>query len=181
MSQQNFNDLPEIEFSISSSGITIFSPTRLTTPRYLQFDSKGRCQTCKSDNVEVDYVIQREGVTIFCSRLKQEKYIPFDTATPIIVDRAFLRIKTRNRSFNLPFNRSQTLCCHGNPSNGAGDQQPRVMPSVAEALVKQGELKEEEKEEEMPEGVSSTVHSGTEQVGGIPQAENREENERKNG
>ena len=93
--------VPEIEFSINSHGITIFSDN-LNTPRFIPFDQKGRCNACKSDNVEVDYAIHDTGVILYCSRIKKEVFIQFDKYPMIPKHGASIRIKSRSKAFNVP-------------------------------------------------------------------------------
>jgi hypothetical protein len=78
-----------------------FSPIRLNTPRYLQWDLPGRCTRCHSSIVEIDYVIQPNGVSVFCSRLSAgEHWIAFDK--PMEFDEnATVRLKARNKVLNL--------------------------------------------------------------------------------
>jgi len=92
---------PYIEFTLNSYGITIFSDY-LNTPRFIPFDQKGRCSTCKNDNVEIDYAIHDGGVVLFCSRIKKEVFIQFDKYPLIPREGAIVRIKTRSRAFNIP-------------------------------------------------------------------------------
>ena len=79
---------PEIEFNVNTMGVTVYCPRHLKTPRFVPWDQPGRCSSCRSGSVELDYFIQAEGVTIFSSRLKSDgkSFVPFDeigkTATP---------------------------------------------------------------------------------------------------
>jgi hypothetical protein len=93
--------LPEIEFSVNSFGVTIFS-NYLNTPRFVPFDHKGRCTQCKSDNVDLDYAIHDTGVILYCSRLKKELFIHFDRAPMVPKDGAIVRVKSRSKAFNVP-------------------------------------------------------------------------------
>jgi len=102
--------LSEIEIIVNTSGVTIICPY-LYTPRFIPFDLKGRCKSCKSDNVEIDYVIQPEGITIFCSRLKKEKFVPFDKSAQFNqkdanYDSRTVRIRSRSKSYNIPISRA---------------------------------------------------------------------------
>jgi hypothetical protein len=94
---------PEVDLLVNSNGVTIFCPY-LMTPRFVPFDLKGRCSTCKSDNVEIDYVLQPNGITIYCSRMKQEKFVKFDVPA-LLNDRSFMRIRARGKTYNVPLNR----------------------------------------------------------------------------
>ena len=96
------SNVPEVEFVLNSNGVTVFCP-QLETPRFVPFDQKGRCPTCKSDNVEIDYIIQDDGVTLFCSRMKDKKFIAFDQKLEI-KDKSFFRVRTRTRPYNIPLN-----------------------------------------------------------------------------
>ena len=102
--------LSEFEIIVNTSGVTIICPY-LYTPRFIPFDLKGRCKSCKSDNVEIDYVIQPEGITIFCSRLKKEKFVPFDkfakfNENDVEDNRRTVRIRSRSKSYNIPISRA---------------------------------------------------------------------------
>jgi len=105
--------LSEFEIIVNTSGVTVICPY-LYTPRFIPFDQKGRCKTCKSDNVEIDYVIQPEGITIFCSRLIKEKFVPFDKSAQFNQKDAnynsrAVRIRSRSKSYNIPISRALYL------------------------------------------------------------------------
>ncbi|KAL3117847.1 hypothetical protein niasHT_001438 [Heterodera trifolii] len=97
------SEFPEIEFNVNTMGVTVYSPHRLKTPRFVPWDQPGRCTRCKSGNVELDYFIQPEGVTIFSSRLKDdgENFLPFDEIVDF-GDNAKFRVRSRNKMFTLP-------------------------------------------------------------------------------
>ena len=69
--------LGEAEINISSTGVTVTSK-RLSTPRYIPFDHAGKCRCCKGSEVELDMMITKEGITIWCTRTKQVQFVPFD-------------------------------------------------------------------------------------------------------
>src|SRR3954463_15087351 len=95
------NETPDIEFQVNASGMTIFSPIHLNTPRYLQWDLPGRCTRCNSSLVEIDYVIQPNGVSIFCTRLSAgEQFIVFDNELEFDQN-ATVRLKARNKVLNI--------------------------------------------------------------------------------
>jgi hypothetical protein len=70
--------LPEIEINAASNGITISASERLSTPRFIPFEHNGRCKACKSTEVEADFAVSKEGVTVFCNRIKGSHFVPFD-------------------------------------------------------------------------------------------------------
>jgi hypothetical protein len=81
----------------------------LATPRFVPWDLPGRCSRCKSGTVEIDYVIQDQGVSIFSPRLKSgEKFIAFDKVAQF-GDQAFMRIRARNKVLNIPFKRPEMM------------------------------------------------------------------------
>jgi hypothetical protein len=92
---------PEIEFVLNSHGITLFS-NYFVNPRYILFEQKGRCPTCKSDNVEVDYAIHNSGVVIFCSRIKKEVFIQFVKMPMVPKVEAIVRFRARSKTYNIP-------------------------------------------------------------------------------
>jgi hypothetical protein len=51
---------------------------RLSTPRFIPFENAGRCRECKSSDVDIDYVVSKDGVTIFSNRFKGCRFVPFD-------------------------------------------------------------------------------------------------------
>lgn len=93
----------------------------------------GRCTRCKSSTVEIDYVIQQHGVSIFSPRLKGgERFIVFDK--PIeFTDKAFLRLRARNKVLNLPIQRQEF-------SRIAGENQPKL-ETIQETVDSQTEEK----------------------------------------
>jgi hypothetical protein len=70
--------LPEIDFLISASGITVISSERLATPRYIPYDNPGKCKECKASELDIDFAVVKEGVTVYCSRFKGHRFVPFD-------------------------------------------------------------------------------------------------------
>jgi hypothetical protein len=58
---ESIRDLPDVDFAVNSTGITIFSNKFLKTSRFVPFDVTGF--------VDIDYVVQPKGVTLYCSRL----------------------------------------------------------------------------------------------------------------
>ncbi|CAK5077646.1 unnamed protein product [Meloidogyne enterolobii] len=71
--------LPEVDFNVTPTGITISASDRLSNPRFIPFNHPGRCRECKSTEVEIDFIVTKEGVTIFCNRVKGNQFVPFDT------------------------------------------------------------------------------------------------------
>lgn len=96
-----FTKIPEVSFLVSYGGITVFSE-RMTNPKLVPFDICGRCRSCKSDSVTVDYAIQNEGVTVMTDRMKKPKFVPFDAVLPF-KNECFFRVKTQRSSIDIPF------------------------------------------------------------------------------
>lgn len=95
--------MPTIDFTVASSGITVYSDKYLKMPRFVPFDFAGKCQLCKSDAIDLDYVIQPHGCIIYCNRMKRERFVPFDYSTKLDDGCTFFRVKTRGRSMNIPY------------------------------------------------------------------------------
>lgn len=93
--------LPEIDFNILSTGITIKSNDRLSTPRFIPYDQGGRCKECKATEVEVDFVVTKDGVTLYCTRIKGSRFVAFDRPYEL-PGHCFFRIKNKGRVFNIP-------------------------------------------------------------------------------
>lgn len=93
--------LPEIDFNILSTGITIKSNDRLSTPRFIPYDQAGRCKECRGTEVEIDFIVTKDGVTLYCSRIKGSRFVAFDTPYEL-PGHCFFRIKNKGRVFNIP-------------------------------------------------------------------------------
>jgi len=118
MNQNLFSQiLPEVDFNISSSGITVLS-SRLTTPRFIPYDHSGRCKECKSTEVEIDFIVTKEGITIHCTRIGSgTRFVPFDTVYDLPTH-CFFKIKNKGRVFNVPHGVQQQQIIHQNPKRG---------------------------------------------------------------
>ena len=101
-SKAKFKKVPEADFKLSSTGITIMCP-RLYTPRFIPFDIVGRCNVCKSDNAEIDFLITIDGITIYCKRLRQPKFIQYDYKYKSFPQFCLFRVKTKGKVFNIQY------------------------------------------------------------------------------
>jgi hypothetical protein len=124
--------VPEIDFSISSSGLTLRSK-RFNTPRFVPYEATGKCKECRSDTVELDFVISQQGVTLFCSRIKGEQFVKFDK-TNELPGFCFFKLRSRGRVFNL---------LHGDPEAADKDQ-----TTIQEYMRPQQPTKVKKEEEE---------------------------------
>lgn len=93
--------LPEIDFNILSTGITI-SSKRLNTPRFLPFDQPGKCRECRSTEAEIDFVVAKEGVTVFCNRIKGSRFVQFDRINDL-PGYCFFKIRNKGRVCQVPY------------------------------------------------------------------------------
>nr|CAD2207056.1 unnamed protein product [Meloidogyne enterolobii] len=91
--------IPEVLFTVSSSGVTISSP-RLMTARFVEFDLAGKCKSCKGENVDIDFIVTPKDVTLYCNRLKSEKVVMFDHIYEI-PQQCIFRVKSRGKNFNI--------------------------------------------------------------------------------
>nr|CAD2164245.1 unnamed protein product [Meloidogyne enterolobii] len=91
--------IPEVLFTLSSSGVTISSP-RLLTTRFVEFDMTGKCKSCKGENVDIDFIVTPKDVTLYCNRLKSEKVVMFDHIYEIPQQCVF-RVKSKGKNFNI--------------------------------------------------------------------------------
>nr|CAD2163974.1 unnamed protein product [Meloidogyne enterolobii] len=91
--------IPEVLFTVSSSGVTISSP-RLMTARFVEFDMAGKCKSCKGENVDIDFIVTPKDVTLYCNRLKSEKVVMFDHIYEI-PQQCIFRVKSRGKNFNI--------------------------------------------------------------------------------
>lgn len=89
--------LPEIEIACNANGI-IISSERIGEPRFLRFDKVGRCSECKSSEVEIDYAITKEGVTVWCNRFKGTRFVPVD-AVRDLPGHTFIKVIVLNFDF----------------------------------------------------------------------------------
>ena len=108
-SKIEFHQIPEVDFRVSSTGITIIC-SRFNTPRFVEFDIRGKCDTCRSDSAEIDFLITIEGITIYCTRMRQPIFMPFDYKYTTLPEYCLFRVKTRGKSFNIEHpHRAQTI------------------------------------------------------------------------
>ncbi|CAK5088033.1 unnamed protein product [Meloidogyne enterolobii] len=111
--------LPQVDFNITSCGITILSP-RLTTPRLIPYDQAGRCKECKSTEVELDFIVTKEGVTIYCTRLSSgSRFVPFDSIYELPTH-CFFKVKNKGRVFNVPHGLQNQQTIHNTPNSKSG-------------------------------------------------------------
>ena len=99
-SRADFKKIPEVDFNITSTGITVLC-TRLYTPRFVPFDIKGRCDSCKADGAEIDFVVTIDGIMIYCTRLLKPVFVPFDWPYNKFPQSCMFRVKTRAKVFNI--------------------------------------------------------------------------------
>ena len=99
-SKKEFRQIPEIDFKVSSTGITVLCQ-RFYTPRFIQFDVTGRCESCRADSTEIDFLVTIDGVTIYCSRMRQPIFVPFDYKYMVLPNYCLFRVKTRGKIFNI--------------------------------------------------------------------------------
>ena len=125
-SKAEFNKIPEIDFNVTSTGITILGE-RFYTPRFVPFELKGPCQSCKSDAVEIDYVITSEGVTIYCNRLDKPKFVPYDLPFQTFSNYCLFRVKTRAKIFNIKHG------CEGQKTPSKSEFEPNKEQEIAES------------------------------------------------
>lgn len=70
---------------------------------------RGRCNQCRGDNVDIDYIIEPQGVTLYSTRMKCEKYVPFDHVHALdIGGQQCIRIKQRGKHFTIPIKRAHS-------------------------------------------------------------------------
>uniref|UniRef100_A0A915P449 Uncharacterized protein n=1 Tax=Meloidogyne floridensis TaxID=298350 RepID=A0A915P449_9BILA len=91
--------LPIVCISATINGVTITSP-KLNIPRYVPFNSSGKCKTCREDDVEIDYVITMRGIYIISNRLKKKKFVPFDIIERFGEKNVF-RFKVKRKIFTI--------------------------------------------------------------------------------
>jgi hypothetical protein len=99
--------LPAIDFHVTSNGITVSASERLSTPKFLEFDTTGRCRNCRGTEAELDFIVTKEGVTIYCTRFREKRFIPFDSVNDL-PGHCFFKIRNKGRVFNVPFGHSSS-------------------------------------------------------------------------
>jgi hypothetical protein len=98
-------DLPEVDFAVSTQGITIYSE-RFNEPRFLEWDQKGRCGKCRTNAADVDFYVDsiRLFVTIkiYSSRYNNPRFVFFDLpyALPGVCQ---FRVRMKGQSYLIPF------------------------------------------------------------------------------
>jgi hypothetical protein len=124
--------LPEVDFNITTTGVTVHASQRLSMPRVIPFDNQGKCKECKSSEVELDFVVTKEGVTLFCTRMKGSRFVPFDSVHDL-PGHCFFKIKNKGRVFNVEHGQQAPVICH--PINSISQKEiqaepPQKMPKL---------------------------------------------------
>jgi hypothetical protein len=96
---QNKN-IPLVHFNALTTGI-IVSSERLKTTRFVAFDTPGQCRSCKSDHLQIDHCITKDGIFLYSNRFKAQKYIEFDLIENFPAD-CFFSVKCRGRLYKIP-------------------------------------------------------------------------------
>lgn len=92
--------LPEVEINVTTTGISVYCD-RLSTHRSIPFDIGGRCKECKASEIGTDFVVCKEGVTVWPNRLKGPKFLPFDYLCEL-PGYTFFKIRNKGRILNIP-------------------------------------------------------------------------------
>lgn len=110
------------------------------TPRFIPWDLPGRCTRCKSGTVEIDYIIQNQGVSIYSSRLKGgERFVSFDKPVEFN-EYGYIRIKSRNKILNLPLRGVEVLSGKKTTGDNNGEKM-QTIPEIPEpALTTMNEM-----------------------------------------
>jgi len=99
----------DIDIVSGSQGITLYCAKRFRMPRFVPFDVKGRCKQCRGEDMDLEYLIDPTGITISCSRMRKEKYVPFDNKSTFNSGSSnaegVIHIKSRRKRFTLPLER----------------------------------------------------------------------------
>jgi hypothetical protein len=109
--------LPDIDLVATASGITVYCPNWLKTPRYIPYDVRGQCPQCKGADLDVDYVLLQTGLTISANRMKATIFVPFDSAPANYMHDGIIRIKNRRKHFTIPFKSHPTTSQNGESGN----------------------------------------------------------------
>ena len=141
--------MPTIDFTVASNGITVYSDKFLKMPRFVPFDFAGKCQLCKSDAIDLDYVIQPHGCIIYCNRMKRERFVPFDYATKLEEGCTFFRVKTRGRSMNIPYEKEVNVASLNNVNQSARLSMEVEKQQVVETISEENKKKKEGESEEI--------------------------------
>ncbi|KAL3117480.1 hypothetical protein niasHT_005551 [Heterodera trifolii] len=99
--------IPSVNFTLSSNGITV-SSERLSTPRVIPFDIPSKCRHCKSTEAEMDYMVTKDGVTVWCTRINGTAFVPFDCVYDL-PGYTFVKIKNKGRVFNVEHGQQQPI------------------------------------------------------------------------
>nr|CAD2169240.1 unnamed protein product [Meloidogyne enterolobii]CAD2187821.1 unnamed protein product [Meloidogyne enterolobii]CAD2208800.1 unnamed protein product [Meloidogyne enterolobii] len=125
--------LPEVEFSITSIGITL-SSSRLSTPRFVPYDQAGKCRECKSTEVELDFAITKEGVTTWCTRFNGSRFVPFDKIYDL-PGHCFFKIRNKGRVFNINGSFCDVKCYEENKDMKTNIHSPSALPPPPPSLA----------------------------------------------
>jgi hypothetical protein len=108
--EQN-NKIPLVHFNALTTGI-IVSSERLRTTRFVPFDTPGQCRCCKSDHLQIDHCITKDGIFLHSNRFKAQKYIEFDLIDNFPAD-CFFSVKCRGRLYKIPHRSNEDISDKG--------------------------------------------------------------------
>jgi hypothetical protein len=130
------SNMPDIDLVAGTGGITVQSPILLKTARFVPYDIRGQCPQCKSAELEIDYVQLETGVYISCNRMKNTKFVPFDSPPVNYTGNGLIHIKSRRKRFNIPFKKALI-----NRTNKNVEKKPDIKSigdTVVEKLAEEG-------------------------------------------
>ncbi|KAL3093267.1 hypothetical protein niasHS_005162 [Heterodera schachtii] len=67
--------IPAVNFTLRSNGITV-SSERLSTPRLIPFDIPSKFRHYKPTEAEMDFMVTKDGVTVWCTRINGTAFVP---------------------------------------------------------------------------------------------------------
>lgn len=154
--------LPKVDCLASATGLQILCD-RITTPRFVKFDTPGKCKLCKSEMVEVTFCVEKTGVWIDCNRIKGLPFVPFD----IIRDfpkHSFFKLKSRARIFSIPLGDKE-----GNEDDDDDDgdelgdnMEEQASQNLSEIGSSQTLLKDQNVSEITPKNMDTCLETGEE-------------------
>lgn len=90
-------NFPQFEIKITSSALKISSP-RLHSPIILEYEHKK-----KSVKLYVDFLLIKEGLSIYCNRLRGTRFLQFTSTNPF-PDKCFFRLTNGIHDYSIPLN-----------------------------------------------------------------------------
>lgn len=95
-------NLPEAEFEFFDTGIRVKSQ-HFIEPFFIPFDLIGVCPKCHSTEGNNNFIITRQGLILYSTRIKGSRFLPFSSSLPSLPKHCVFKVQNKGRTYNVHF------------------------------------------------------------------------------